>query len=149
MTPLPALIVDSLACHRLTRLITADTITQPLRDRALEAIWRRAGRWGEVERVQQAVGIDPGTEPGMTPDGFSWGPRTPLPEGWLQQAMETEALVDPPKLATLITCRWCTSAYVAAFVTAMRALNPRVWRWASRALACASAAALWAAVEDR
>jgi hypothetical protein len=128
------LLADSLACHRLTRLVTADVITQPLRDRALETIWRRAGRWGEVLKVADRCGLK---VPG------------PLPEAWVQDAMADEALVDPPKLATLITCRWCAGAWVAAAVTVLSAARVPGWRWASRGLACASAAALWASLEDR
>lgn len=42
------LAVDLLACHRLTRLVTADVITQPLRERAIGAAYRRQGDTGST-----------------------------------------------------------------------------------------------------
>lgn len=135
--PLAEVVLDSLAAHRLTRLITADTITQPLRDRVLAWAWRH--RTAEVVHVAYQSGL---------PDPVPLTPSA-MPEGWIQQAMETHALEDPPKLATLVTCRWCAGAYVAGAVVALRAWSPRGWRWAARALSVASAAALWAALEDR
>jgi hypothetical protein len=135
MTP-AELLADSLACHRLTRLVAADVITQPLRDRVLAWAWR--DRAGEV--VDALRPSDPWPSPVQLRH---------LPAGSIQQAMEEETLTDPPKLATLITCRWCAGVYVAAAVTVLSAARVPGWRWASRGLACASAAALWASLEDR
>lgn len=133
---LPEVVFDSLAAHRLTRLVTADTITQPLRDRVLAWAWH--ARAQEVLLTAHSAGL---------PSERTHDLRR-LPEGWIQEAMETKALEDPPKLATLVTCRWCAGVYVAAAVTALRAVEPRGWGWVARGLACASAAALWASLED-
>lgn len=108
--------VDMLATHRLVRLVTADVITQPLRDRLVGWAYRRHG--------------DEGSEPAT---------------GWADYA---EADPDAPKLATLLTCRWCAGVYVAAGVVVARRLAPGPWGYAARALAASSAAALLAAVEE-
>lgn len=108
---------DLLATHRLVRLVTADVVTQPLRDRLVGWTYRH--------------------DPGLRSD--------PPVTGWADYA---EADPDAPRLATLLTCRWCASVYVAAGVVALRALAPRPWGYVARALAASSAAALLAAVEE-
>lgn len=65
--------------------------------------------------------------------------------GWADYA---EADPEAPKLATLLTCRWCASVYVSAGVVAARRLAPVPWGYVARALAASSAAALLAAVEE-
>lgn len=142
------LLADSLAAHRLTRLVTADVITQPLRDRILAWAWR--GRRFEVVHAAEQRGDIPDAGLALVCANRAGGRlQGILPEGAIQEAMKDGQLGDPPKLATLITCRWCAGVYVAAAVVALRAANPRGWSWAARGLACASAAALWAAIEDR
>jgi hypothetical protein len=112
--------VDALAAHRLTRLVTADVITQELRDRIVGWAYRRDGRLG-------------------------WrGADVPL-NGWSEYA---EADPDAPKLATLLTCRWCASVYVGALVVTLRRVTPVCWGYLARALAASSAAALLAAIEE-
>ncbi len=115
MTP-TEVAVDLLATHRLVRLVTADVVTQPLRDALVCHAYRRQGDTGQV-------------------------PAT----GWADYAEQDP---DAPKVATLITCRWCTGIYVAAAVVAARRLLPGPWGYVARALAASSVAALLAAVED-
>jgi hypothetical protein len=54
----------------------------------------------------------------------------------------------PPKLATLVTCRWCAGVWIAAGVTAARHLAPRTWDVAARGLALSAAAVLLARLES-
>lgn len=114
------LILDALAAHRLTRLVTADVITAPVRDRIIEWAYGRDGAPSEVLDDAEAY-------------------------GWTEAALNDD---DPPKLATLVTCRWCTGAWVAAAVVAARYLAPRAWHPVATALAVSSAAALIAGLED-
>lgn len=55
---------------------------------------------------------------------------------------------DPPKLATLVTCRWCMGVWVGAAVVVARRVAPRVWAPVADAAVCAAAAALLARFED-
>jgi len=41
-------LTDVLAAYRLTRLVTTDTISDPIRDRLIERIYR-AGYWGDMK----------------------------------------------------------------------------------------------------
>lgn len=54
----------------------------------------------------------------------------------------------PPKLATLVTCRWCAGVWIGAGVTAARHLAPRAWDVAARGLALSSVAVLLARLEE-
>lgn len=65
--------------------------------------------------------------------------------GWADYAEQDPAA---PRLATLLTCRWCTGVWVAAAVIAARRFAPVPWGYLARALAASSAAALLAAPED-
>jgi hypothetical protein len=113
-TPWPELVVDALATYRLTRLATADVISEPAR----MALIRRAG-------------------------------ATPPPgEDDLSAQEVVEGLSDPPKLATLITCRWCAGMWIAAGVAVARRLAPEAWEPVSRALALSATAVLLARFED-
>lgn len=114
---IPALVVDALAAYRLTRLVTADTITEGPRDAVVRWAYERAGL------------LD------VAADGASWS----------EVAMADD---DAPKLATLVTCRWCTGVYVAVAVVAARRLAPRAWAPVADMLAVSSAAALVAGLED-
>jgi len=113
------LAIDLLATHRLTRLVTADVLTQSARDRLVGWSYRQRG-WTEDD-----TDIEPAS-------------------GWADYAQ-----VDPtaPKLATLLTCRWCASVYLGAAVVAARRWLPG-WGYVATALAASSAAALLAAMED-
>lgn len=55
---------------------------------------------------------------------------------------------DPPKLAVLVTCRWCASIWLAGGVVAARLALGRTVSPLLRVLALSSAATLLAAVED-
>lgn len=114
------LAVDALAVHRLTRLATADTITEGPRRAVVEAL---------VELKQQHR---------LSPD-----------QADAVDAAEVVALTqDPPKLAQLLTCRWCAGVWVAGGVVVARRVAPRAWAPMSRMLALASAGALLAGLED-
>lgn len=116
---IPALVIDALAAYRLTRLVTADTITEPPR------------RW----LVQEA---------------YAWQERT-LPEVQAGATVEERVAADdeePPKIATLLTCRWCAGVWCAAGVVLARRLAPRQWGVVADGLAISAAAALLANLED-
>jgi hypothetical protein len=95
-----------------------------------------------------------------TADVLTQGPRDRL-VGWLYRrhgdtdgtpasgwADYAEVDPDAPKLATLVTCRWCAGVWVAFGVVAARKLAPRPWDYVARALAASSVAGLLAAAED-
>lgn len=108
------LLVDALATYRLTRLATADVISEPVR----MAVLRKVGAEpppGEDDPTAQEV---------------------------------VEGLKDPPRLATLVTCRWCAGIWIAASVSVARAALPRAWQPVARGLALSSVAVLLARVED-
>ena len=111
------LVVDSLATYRLTRLATADIISEPLRASV-------------VGRVMGAP-VDPTGEA---------GPRTALEA--------VEEVVDPPKLARLITCRWCAGVWIAGGVVVARMVAPRAWQPLARGLALSAGAVLIARFEE-
>lgn len=71
-----------------------------------------------------------------------WDPKIITPTEF---AMEDD---DPPKLATLITCRWCAGTWVSLFVVAARRYAPRIWDPLAQALAMSAGAALLARLED-
>jgi hypothetical protein len=114
------LLTDMLAAHRLTRMVTADVLTEPMRERLIEATYVAAGRAEE--------------------EAASFPNRT-----WQERVEYDE---DPPKLATLLTCRWCASMWLAFGIVAARQLAPRAWPVVARALALSSAAALLATLEE-
>ena len=113
-SPWLPLVVDLLATYRLTRLATADVISEPAR----MAVLRRVGAEpppGEDDPTAQEV---------------------------------VESLQDPPRLATLVTCRWCAGMWIAAGVTAARLTAPRAWDVAARGLALSAGAVLLARFEE-
>ena len=57
-------------------------------------------------------------------------------------------VTDPPKLATLVTCRWCAGVWIAGAVALARHSAPRAWSPVARALALSTAAVLLARFED-
>ena len=116
------LTIDALAAYRITRLVTLDVITEPIRRTV----------------VERSVGAD-GTGPG---DG-----TTVIEEP--ATALElVESLEDPPKLARLITCRWCAGVWIAGGVVAARRLAPRAWDPVATAMALSAAAVLLARAES-
>jgi len=107
-------LVDALATYRLTRLATADVISEPIR----MALLRRTGAEpppGEEDPTAQEI---------------------------------VESLADPPRLATLITCRWCAGMWIAAGVTGARLVAPKAWEPVARGLALSAGAVLLARLED-
>jgi hypothetical protein len=132
---MPSLALDAIASYRLTRLATEDVITQPLRDDLIARTYENRGR-------------SPKT-PGNRPHA-GWHDEAELParrrEGsWQAYGMDDPA---PPKLVTLLTCRWCAGFWIGMLVIAARRLLPRVWQPAAEVLACSAAAALIARLED-
>lgn len=105
-------VVDALATYRLTRLVTRDAITKPLREKAIAAVY-------EAESE----------EPGLKGHG-SYAARV---------AWEGDAA---PKVAKLITCPWCVGVWLGFGVMVLRRTMPRVWSPIATALALASVAAL-------
>ena len=59
-----------------------------------------------------------------------------------------ESLEDPPRLATLVTCRWCAGIWIAAGVAGARRFAPEAWEPVARGLALAATAVLLARLED-
>lgn len=123
MTPL-AVITDALAAYRLTRLATADTITQPVRDAVVAYAYRKQG---SVTGRRHLAGLD-----GL--------------DTW-EQVVETDE--DPPALAVFVSCRWCMGMWVSAGVVLARTVAPHAWDPVARGLAFAAGAALIAGLEDR
>ncbi len=116
MDPLE-LLVDVLATYRLTRLATADVISEPMRQ----------------SLIGRMIGAD------QRGDG-----STPLPT-----AQETvESLDDPPKMARLITCRWCAGVWIAGGVVLARSVAPKMWQPVAHAMALSAGASLLAGLED-
>lgn len=112
--------LDALAAYRLTRLVTADTITLALRARIIRWTYERKG---DTDWIASGT-TDSQWE--LIPDDDD----------------------DPPKLATLITCRWCAGMWISGFVIAARRYAPGIWAPIARALALSAAAALVARLED-
>lgn len=123
---IPTLVVDALAAYRLTRLVTADTLLARPRDAVV--------RWSYGRQDRRHLTLTtPNTDEPHVGD-------------WAEMAIADEA--DAPKLANLVTCRWCTGVWVAAGVVAARRLAPRWWGPVADLLAVASGAALVAGLEQ-
>jgi hypothetical protein len=110
------LVVDAMATYRLTRLATADVISEPIR-RSI---------------VIRSVEL----------------PIDELADGTATAQEAVDGLDDPPKVARLITCRWCAGMWIAAGVVAARRLAPKAWDPVADALALSAAAVLAARLED-
>lgn len=119
MNPLE-LALDAVAAYRLTRLATADTITEDLR--------------GAL--IQLAYGDDGEHLAGMREDHpFStWADLVDMDP-------------DAPKMATLLVCRWCAGWWISVAVVLMRRRHPRLWQPIAEVAACSAAAALLARLE--
>lgn len=75
------------------------------------------------------------------------GAEVPDESGATTAQEVVEEMDVPPKLATLVTCRWCAGVWIAAGVTGARLLSPKTWDVASRGLALSAAAVLLARLE--
>lgn len=120
-------VVFGLAAHRATRLVTADTITEAIRDRI----------------VARAYG-DP-TVAGQEPLSAEEPDRPWTPEGgW---SLYAEHDPNAPLLATLVTCRWCASVHLTAWLLLMAYIAPKSARVLRYILAGSSVAVLLARIE--
>lgn len=111
------LAVDALAVHRLTRLVTRDTISRPLRARII--------RWAYRDVV----------------DGH-WAEHTEA--GWDQLPHDDD---DAPPLAAFIVCPWCVGLWISFGVVLARRYAGGVWEPIARPLALSTAAGLIAGHE--
>lgn len=96
------LLVDLACVYRVTRLIVEDNITARPREAIVRALYEDAHRAGEVRRV---TGRD-------RPSFVQYAKTDPT----------------PPKLAKLITCWWCSSAWAAVAVVYGLRRAPRLKR---------------------
>ncbi len=108
------LLIDGLATYRLTRLATADVISEPVRMAVLRLVGAEPPEGEEDPTAQEVV----------------------------------ESLKDPPRLATLVTCRWCAGIWIAAGVTVARVAAPKAWQPIGRGLALSAGAVLLSRLED-
>lgn len=110
------LLVLSLAAYRLTRLVTTDVITEPLRRR----VW---ARWPDTDTVfpnDGTVAINPESPAyGTTAHGVEvfWSEDD---NGWLA--------VQPSLVGYLVSCDWCAGLWVSAVVVAPTGLLSG-WGW--------------------
>lgn len=111
------LVLDFLATYRLTRLATADVISEPARHSI----------------VTRLLGTRHARPPAT-------------PEQTAQELIDS--IDDPPKLARLITCRWCAGMWIAGGVVLARAVAPKAWDPIAKGLAFSAGAALLAGFED-
>lgn len=127
-----ALLTDAISAYRLTRLITKDTLLTHWRDHQVYAAYERKLEASDMLQVVTDV-----SDMGGPSEHFQ-------PGDWAKYA-EGDHMA--PKLATLLTCRWCAGVWVAGAVVVARAAFPRQWDLAARMLTVASAAALIAGLE--
>lgn len=114
------LLVEGLAAYRLTRLVTADSITRGPREAIIEVAYDVAGKHSHWQAEATTMGWD--------------------------HVAHTDP--DVPKVAELVTCRWCAGMWVAAGMLLLRRLAPRLYRPLCEALALSAGAALLARLED-
>lgn len=108
------LVVDALAAFRLIKLVTNDTITEPLRGKVLARVYLAAHRPPPADMSE--AGCD-----------------------WTHAVLQDP---EPPKLATLLTCPWCAGTYVALGVVLARRLVPRAWQPVARLFAVGAVAGI-------
>jgi hypothetical protein len=101
---------DALAVYRLAKLITADTITEPLREKLRQAALRKDGRTIAADHEQGYAIMD-------------FAAKTKL--AWLFE---------------LVTCPWCVSIYAATAVVALTKFIPGIWQYPAMGLALSAAA---------
>lgn len=106
MHPAVIVFVYALAVARVTRLVTADKITEPLRVRLMVALWARTISAEEA-----------GTFAARRYPGHDMGHESSLRLSQVQKVMAIERLQDEaeaPMSVYLLGCPWCASIYVAA-----------------------------------
>lgn len=118
------LVLDAIAAYRITRLVTADVITEGPR----RAIVLAAFAGGHVPNLVALPGV----------------PVVEALTDWEAEHPQHPA----PKIATLVTCRWCAGVWVAAAVTVARRCAPRAWQPVAEWMTVAAACALLARIED-
>lgn len=114
-------VVDALSVHRLARLVASDLISAPTRDAIIRSRYAARGDH-EARTLVPTAEVD-----------------------WTRRALEDGP--DAPKLAQLIVCKWCSSAWLAVGVVVARRLFPRAWPPVARALAFSSVAGLLGSAE--
>lgn len=124
MTPFEAVVV-ALAVYRLTRLVTEDTILEPIRDRIL-------ARFPAYDTEYQD---DPGVE----------SPTNAYGRALFESAPGRYYPVDASWLGTLISCAWCSSIWLAGLVTVAWYYLPAVTWWLVLPLAFSTIAGVIAA----
>lgn len=98
--------LNALATYRITRLITTDDITRPLREKVI-----RHAYGDEIRKKSNEVLGSPG----------AWQEF----DGLTELAANDETV---PNLAKLILCPHCTGVYAALAVWLGATLAPRVWK---------------------
>jgi hypothetical protein len=128
------LLVDALAVHRLTRLVTRDVLTRGWREKVIERAYTRRGGHSAWYRGEDGIMVLHGAgTPQMVADRWDEVPATDD---------------DPPKLATLVTCGWCASAWIALGAVFARRRFPRLWGPLAEALAFSAVAGLVSGLEE-
>lgn len=113
---------DLMAAHRLTRLATTDSITEPARAVLIVAAYRAAGL-----------------------EAHAWDLLKASPHStWTERAQDDP---DAPWPAQLITCRWCAGWWISLAIVVARRRWPRGWALVADTAACSSAAGLLAHLE--
>jgi hypothetical protein len=102
-----------------------------------------------VHRLSRLVAEDTITEPvrdAVVATAYRRAGADTRPElmSWTEWAAEDS---DAPKLATLVTCRWCVGTWVAMGVVVLRRLSPRAWEPVAEVLALSSVGTLVAGLE--
>jgi hypothetical protein len=106
MHPALIVLVYALAVARVTRLVTADKITERLRTRLMVTLWARTipAEEAGIYAARRYPGHDAGHE-------------STLQLGQVQKVMAIERMQDEaeaPLPVYLLGCPWCASIYVAA-----------------------------------
>lgn len=100
MIPGVLVLVYALAVARVTRLITADKLTEAPRRWLAVRLWTPRIPSGDVQRLQR--------------DNWYWAKRSAREVRRHLAAEWYDAGAEPPLLVYLLTCGWCASIYVAA-----------------------------------
>lgn len=116
------LLFDALAAYRLTRLVTADTITRPLRAR-----WIRAAYVSAYE-----------------PDS-DWALSERTEAEWDRIPRDDD---DAPKLAEFVTCPYCVGIWISGLVVLFRRYAHGAWSPLAKVLALSAIAALMRGLEQ-